>query len=49
MTELKWELVPSDTYMIRRAAVPGGWLVMCVARPGDEASIAFVPDPGHTW
>ncbi len=48
---LTFELVPtriacnSATFSIYRARVPGGWLV--ASRPND--SIAFVPDPEHSW
>lgn len=32
-------------YNVRRARIPGGWLV---AKTRSDA-IAFVPDPGHRW
>jgi hypothetical protein len=34
----------SSTY---RAKVPGGWLVRVSSGSGD--TIAFYPDPNHTW
>ena len=33
-----------------RAKVPGGWLVKSEFMfRGGEGSLAFVPDPNHTW
>ncbi len=31
-------------YRIRRAKIPGGWLVTV-----RDEGIPFVPDPGHEW
>jgi hypothetical protein len=51
---LKWEEVPStgsnvgNTLGVRRAAVPGGWLVF-VVRMLDESGLTFYPDPAYTW
>ena len=30
-----------------RSKIPGGWIVVMTG--GQERSIAFVPDPNHTW
>ena len=35
----------SATFVMYRAAVPGGWLV--AMRPSD--TMTFVPDPEHEW
>ena len=40
---ITWESIGSA---IKRAAVPGGWLVRCTE---DTGGIAFVPDPKHKW
>lgn len=41
---LEWERVNSSDYSVRRAAVPGGWLVAV-----DGNSVIFVADPKHEW
>ena len=41
---LEWAEVKSSDYSVRRAAVPGGWLVTLKG-----TSLAFVPDPRHQW
>ncbi len=40
---LKWEKVNSDSYNIKRAKVPGGWLVKA------GYGLMFYPDPEHQW
>ena len=40
---LEWERLNSREYEVRRAAVPGGWLVAV------NGSVAFVPDARHKW
>lgn len=52
MRSLVWEIVPSpysDSFSVslRRAKIPGGWLV--VAKSKDNDSITFVPDPEYKW
>ncbi len=44
---LTWEHVPSDRFRVRRAPVPGGWLVLVEGDSG--AAVTFCPDPGHDW
>ena len=41
---LEWEQLPSSSYTVRRAAVPGGWLV---ALHGN--GVTFLPDAKHAW
>ncbi len=41
---LEWEELASSHCMVRRAKVPGGWLV---AVSGD--GVAFYPDRQHVW
>jgi len=41
--KLKWEAIPSDYGEVRRAKVPGGWLVAA------GGGVTFLPDPGHEW
>jgi hypothetical protein len=40
---LEWDPVNSSEYSVRRAAVPGGWLVTV------NAAVIFVPDIKHRW
>jgi hypothetical protein len=40
---LTWEPVNSSDYAVRRAAVPGGWLVAL------NGGVTFVPDAKHKW
>ena len=42
--KLTFEAIPSNIAGLRRAKVPGGWLLAIGA-----ASITFYPDPDHTW
>jgi len=47
---MKWESFrdPSDYYAtVMRCEVPGGWLVRVLSGGGE--SMAFLPDPEHTW
>lgn len=50
MANLEWEQI-SDKHnrlMVRRARIPGGWLVL--AEGGlNMSGLAFVPDPNHVW
>jgi hypothetical protein len=41
--ELHWETVPSSEFEVRRAKVPGGWLVTA------GGGVTFLPDPDHAW
>ena len=41
---LEWERLNSSHYAVRRAAVPGGWLVTL-----DGSSVIFVADGKHRW
>jgi hypothetical protein len=41
---LEWEPLASSVYTVRRAAIPGGWLV---ALQGN--GVTFVPDAKHEW
>jgi hypothetical protein len=41
--KLRWEVVASDYGEVRRAAVPGGWLVAA------GCCVTFLPDPEHGW
>ena len=43
-TILRWEKLRSDYGDVRRAKVPGGWLISM-----DSGSLVFYPDPGHCW
>lgn len=64
MNTINWEAldqssVSSRYYNLRRAKVPGGWLILCefTISPGGEdpedmtrgAQITFYPDPSHGW
>ena len=40
---LTWQPIHSSDYSVRRAAIPGGWLVAL------EGSVTFVPDAKHKW
>ncbi len=44
---LSWRPVESDHPALKRAKVPGGWLV--VAEAGGALSLTFYPDPNHVW
>lgn len=35
-------------YAVRRAKVPGGWLVAALL-PYQSSGITFYPDPNHSW
>lgn len=41
---LEWNRVNSSDYSVRRAAVPGGWLVAV-----NNSNVIFVADPKHKW
>jgi hypothetical protein len=41
---LEWERLNSSHYAVRRAAVPGGWLVTL-----DGSAVIFVDDAKHRW
>lgn len=44
-----WEDLKSSTSIdVKRAKVPGGWLVY-VQYTVDSAGITFYPDPNHEW
>jgi hypothetical protein len=40
---LEWEPLNSSDYTVRRAAVPGGWLVAL------HNGVTFLPDAKHQW
>ena len=55
---LRWETVKTireqkgflnSKYMVERARVPGGWLVISQFEVGPAHGLAFVPDPNHEW
>ena len=55
---LSWETVNttrdkqgllSSEYLVERAKVPGGWLVISQFKVGPAHGLAFVPDPNHEW
>ncbi len=51
MPELQWEVVKQNTGgtgRLRRAQVPGGWLVSHTARD-ESTTMFFLPDGGHGW
>jgi hypothetical protein len=39
----------NSEYMVERARVPGGWLVISQFKIGPAHGLAFVPDPDHEW
>jgi hypothetical protein len=41
-------LLHSD-YLVERAKVPGGWLVISQFKIGPAHGLAFLPDPDHKW
>ena len=43
---MQWEEIASSPGYMRRAKVPGGWLVMLIL---GEVSLTFYPDPDHEW
>lgn len=45
---LQWEPVQNNLTDLWRVSVPGGWLVAIVGGRSNP-SVAFVPDPDHTW
>ena len=47
---MKWEKLKSGRFFesIRRAKVPGGWLIVVVVG-GATAGLTFYPDPKHEW
>ncbi len=58
MAQVCWETVKSIkqdgkgfsidvTEPLKRAKVPGGWLVRYIFHAG--LGMTFVPDPGHAW
>ena len=43
---IQWEPINHDSgSRMERAKIPAGWIV----RAGGGDTIAFVPDPGHSW
>ena len=36
-------------YLLERAKVPGGWLVISQFAIGPAHGLVFVPDPNHEW
>lgn len=55
---LKWETLETEReargilhskYMVERAKVPGGWLVIAQFLIGTSHGICFLPDPEHRW
>jgi hypothetical protein len=58
-TVLRWETVKTNetdlSKTLRRAKIPGGWLVIAVCAPGlhegdpSGVGLTFVPDSHHQW
>jgi hypothetical protein len=55
---LRWENVSTEreakglldsSYLVERAKVPGGWLVIAQFKVGGSHGLTFVPDPEHKW
>ena len=55
---LSWETVNTtrdkkgllhSEYLVERAKVPGGWLVISQFKVGHAHGLVFVPDPNHEW
>ena len=55
---LRWENVNTEreakglldsSYLVERARVPGGWLVIAQFKVGGSHGLAFVPDPEYKW
>ena len=56
---LKWESIETveSIFFIKRAKIPGGWLVWAAENdepeeaeePATAGGLAFVPDPTHAW
>ncbi len=44
---LAWQQLNASPYTVRRAKVPGGWLV--AGSDGRGFALAFYPDAGHAW
>ena len=49
MSDMKWQKLESDTFVIFRSAVPGGWLVTAYIQGINTPSLTFYPDPSHKW
>jgi hypothetical protein len=39
----------SSEYLVERAKVPGGWLVISQFKVGPAHGLVYVPDPNHEW
>jgi hypothetical protein len=55
---LRWETIHTtreaegflnSAYMVERAKVPGGWLVISQFKIGSAHGLVFLPDPNHQW
>jgi hypothetical protein len=47
MPKLQWEEIYIGPGHMKRAKVPGGWLVL--VEMGQGIGLTFYPDPNHTW
>lgn len=41
---INWEELKSNHWLVLRAKVPGGWLVLVEGK-----GLTFYPDPNHEW
>jgi hypothetical protein len=48
---IEWEEISdsNDSILVRRAKIPGGWLVFAYSYTLEATGLTFVPDPNHEW
>ena len=48
---IRYEFWERESYVVERAKVPGGWLVIdqVISSVGVRRTMCFVPDPDHAW